>query len=220
MDGLPQAVVWDVDGVLLDSEPLHDEAARAAIAGSGIVLDARDTGALLGRPLPEVWSYLSERGLATPREAFIARVEAHYLAGLRADMARPDVRRLVAALDRRGIPQCCVSSGERRLVEANLSAVGVAATVRFALAREDVRRTKPDPEPYRTACARLGLAPADCLAVEDTPVGVRSASAAGLRVVAWPHALSAQCDFPGAFRRIERLADLPAFARLLEATAA
>ncbi|WP_372424448.1 HAD family hydrolase [Salinarimonas chemoclinalis] len=208
-DLAPRAVIWDVDGVLIDSEPLHYEAARAALARSPVALAPEENVALLGRSLPEVWLYLSKRGLDTPRQAWIGEVEAHYLAGVHAGMARRGVIETVGALTARGVPQACVSTAERRILDANVAALGIGAALRFTISREDVVRTKPAPDPYVAACARLGLAPGDCLAIEDTPVGVAAARAAGVPVLAWPHALTAQLDFPGATARIARLDEVP-----------
>ncbi|MGP9818692.1 HAD family hydrolase [Salinarimonas sp. NSM] len=208
-DLAPRAVIWDVDGVLIDSEPLHYEAARHALARSPVVLAPEENVALLGRSLPEVWLHLGERGLDTPREDWIAAVEAHYLDGVHAGMAREGVIDTVGALAARGVPQACVSTAERRILDANVAALGIGTALAFTVSREDVTRTKPAPDPYLHACARLGLAPGDCLAIEDTPVGVAAARAAGVPVLAWPHALTARLDFPGATARISRLDEVP-----------
>lgn len=211
----PQAVVWDVDGVLIDSEPLHYEAVSNALSRSSIFLSEAENTILLGLSLPQVWLYLNEHGLQDDCEAWIHKVEDYYTSRVDAALARPETRRLVAELFRRGIPQACVSTAGRRLLDANLSALGITKMIQHIVAREDVARTKPNPEPYVCACQLLGVRPSACLAIEDTPVGVAAARAAGIPVVAWPHALTMHLDFSLANARIDNLKDVSCFARFL-----
>jgi HAD superfamily hydrolase (TIGR01509 family) len=82
-----------------------------------------------------------------------------------------------------GVPQCCVSNSSRIIVTANLEAIGAAGLLAFAISRDDVQRGKPDPEPYREACRRLQLPPAQVLVVEDSDTGIASGRAAGCTVL-------------------------------------
>lgn len=100
----PQAIIWDVDGVLIDSEPLHYEAVSNALSRSGIFLSEAENTMLLGRSLPQVWLYLNERGLQDDCETWTHKVEDYYMSRVDAALARPEMRRLVAELFRRGIP--------------------------------------------------------------------------------------------------------------------
>lgn len=204
------AVVWDIDGVLIDSEPLHLEALRETLATDGLSVSDRDNAALLGLSLYGVWEFFRRHhGLRASYDAWAERIEDHYVAHVEGAMARPGAVERIVELTERGVPQACVSSAERRIVDANLAALGVADLIRLSVSRQDVERTKPDPMPYRVACERLGVSPADCLAIEDTEVGVTSAVAAGLWTVAWPHAMSADGDFRQAHRRVASLDEVP-----------
>lgn len=108
----------------------------------------------------------------------------------------------------RGVIQGCASSSPRRIVEANVAAIGVAHHLSTVLGREDVAHGKPAPDLYLLAAERLGLAPADCLAVEDTASGLAAAKAAGFTAIAWPNAMTAAMDFSAADHVLD---DLSAF---------
>ncbi len=91
------------------------------------------------------------------------------------------MRELVA----RGVAQACVSNSGRRIVDANIKALGIGDMIAFSLSLDDVSSGKPDPEPYRQAARRLGAEPKATVAVEDSGAGARSARAAGLYVVGY-----------------------------------
>ncbi|MEF2072554.1 HAD family hydrolase [Consotaella aegiceratis] len=152
----PDAVLWDCDGVLIDSEPLHYEAIRTVTAGRGVTLSPQENTALLGASLPTVWQFLARSGLAMPLGEWIAAIEDHYLSRLHPGLARPEALAMILRLDAEQCPQARVSTAERHIHRANLDALGVLAAFRVIISREDVARTKPDPDPYREACARLG----------------------------------------------------------------
>jgi HAD superfamily hydrolase (TIGR01509 family) len=111
-------------------------------------------------------------------------------------------------LQARGVAQACVSNSGRRIVDANINALGIGKIIAFSLSLEDVSSGKPDPEPFREVVRRLGSQPQAAVAVEDSGAGARSARAAGLFVVGY----SPSGDpFVGADRSIAHLAEVPAF---------
>ena len=99
----------------------------------------------------------------------------------------PGAIETVTALSAAGLRQICVSNASRALVDANIDALGLGSFMDFTLSVDDVRNGKPDPEPYATGCARLGLKCDQVAAVEDSETGRRSAHAAGLLVIAFDH---------------------------------
>lgn len=178
-----EAIAWDIDGTLIDSEPVHHKALMAVSIRYGVEIDADDTR-FIGVAMSDVWTVLSPlyprsldsaTWLAEIVDAYIERV-----AELQPISGAPQC---VLALASAGFIQCAVSNSSRRIVEANLKAMGLDHVMAFAIAREDVTEGKPDPEPYRLACQRLGLAPTQLLAVEDSLVGAQSARAAGMPVL-------------------------------------
>jgi HAD superfamily hydrolase (TIGR01509 family) len=178
-----RAVVWDIDGTLIDSEPAHHAALMQVSARYGAPV-GEDDPRFLGMAMEDVFDvlaphYPADLTLQTWNEEIVAvYIElAPHLPPLRG------AREAVLALKRADVPQACVSNSVRRIVDANLAALALGDAFGFAIAREDVACGKPDPEPYALACRRLGVAPSEALAVEDSDVGAASARAAGLQVL-------------------------------------
>ncbi len=178
-----KAIAWDVDGTLIDSEPVHHKALMAVSERYGVNIAADDTR-FIGVAMSDVWTVLAplypcglgpETWITEIVEAYIERTaELQPIAG---------ARETVLALAEAGLVQCAVSNSSRRIVEANLKAMGLDRAMAFAIGREDVVHGKPDPEPYRLASGRLGLDASHMLAVEDSVVGAASARAAGMPVL-------------------------------------
>jgi beta-phosphoglucomutase-like phosphatase (HAD superfamily) len=204
------AVIWDIDGTLIDSEPLHYAALLAVCGRHGCRVGAAENRRMLGLSLVDVWELLrAGHGLAVDCASWGEEIVDYYRAHVHASMTRPGVREMIGGLERLGVHQGCVSTAERRIVLTNLQAVGVREQMECLISREDVRSTKPDPEPYLAAVAALGLPPHRCLAIEDTVIGCTSARAAGVAAVAWPNAMSAGMDFAAADCVIQELPELP-----------
>ncbi len=180
----PRAVVFDMDGVLIDSGVHHREAWAAMCRDCGVT------------PPPEFWRLTIGRPAEEAAALLVGGVdgnEARRLAGLKRDhyvrLARrgmlpvPGAPAFVAALTRQGVPRAVATSASRRDAEALLAQVGVRQHFEVIVSVEDVRRGKPDPEVYLKAAAGLGVEPGACLVFEDAVVGVQAARAAGMRVI-------------------------------------
>ena len=179
------AVIFDMDGVLLDSEPLHYEAVRLILEEQGVEFPIEDYFRYLGTTLTSTWDDLCERyPIAMYFEQFEARYNAdvleQYQAG--APLIR-GARELVAQLRDAGVPIAVASSSHREWVEAALTGAGLREYFDQTTAGDEVSVGKPSPEIYLKAAEKLGCDPADCIAVEDAPAGLESATAAGMRVV-------------------------------------
>jgi HAD superfamily hydrolase (TIGR01509 family) len=183
----PAAIVFDLDGVLVDSEQVWDDVRRQLVAERGGRWTADATTAMQGMSTPEWAAYLGTLGAAgTPDELAAATIDAmagHYAAHV---PLLPGAVEAVTALAG-GWPLAVASSSPPRLIRAVLEAAGVADRFRVTVSSEEVPRGKPAPDVYLAAAERLGVHPRDCVAVEDSSNGLRSAAAAGMTVVAVPN---------------------------------
>jgi beta-phosphoglucomutase-like phosphatase (HAD superfamily) len=190
-----RAVLWDIDGTLLDSEPHHFNSFVAVCESHGQTLAKADYDRLLGRSMAEVYAMLSAvQPLPLDLPGFAAACSEYYVTHVANVPARRGALEQVAELARAGVLQACVSNSARRVVEANMGVIAMPEALRFALSRDDVTKGKPDPEPYLRAAERLGMAPEDCVVVEDSPIGARAAKAAGMVTIAWPQHASLEFD--------------------------
>ena len=180
------AIIFDMDGVLVDGERLHYGAARAILAEQGIQLDVATYAGYVGRTGRDIWEDLRARfDLRTDFETYSARYDAT-LAELYRTAARP-LPGARAALDQvraTGLPCALASSSRREWVQIALATLRFGDYFQAIVTGDEVHNGKPDPEIYRTAAARLGRAPQDCVAIEDAPAGIESARRAGMRVLA------------------------------------
>ena len=182
-----QAVVFDLDGVLIDTEPVWEEVRRGLVAEAGGIWLPDAQSRLMGMSTGEWSRYLAEDlGVGgTPEEVaaeVLRRMAARY------ETALPLIPGAVEAVRRIGEEYrlAVASSSARVLIDHVLAAAGITALFEATVSTEEVPRGKPAPDAYLTAASRLGLSPQECAAVEDSSNGLRSASAAGLAVVAIP----------------------------------
>lgn len=183
MTRILRAVAWDIDGTLIDSEPAHHLALVAVCATFGLDLTSLPEETFLGVHVHDVWRALRPQLPADLVEAeWLAAIEADYARRAAALAPMPGAVETVRALAARGIPQCAVSNSARRVVDANIAALGLSDLLAFTLALDDVREGKPSPESYLRACERMNVPPHEAMAVEDSPTGARAARAAGLFV--------------------------------------
>ena len=182
-----RAVLFDMDGLLVDSEPLWFEVERAVMARLGGQWGEADQQALIGGSLDRTVSRLLAKAAAPASREDVARwlvAEMAALIGARGLQLQPGAGPLLAGLDAAGVPCALVTASSRAIMEAVLKATGLSFSV--TVCGEDVRRGKPDPEPYLLAAAGLGAPASGCVVLEDSPTGVAAARAAGCPVIAVP----------------------------------
>ena len=181
-----RAVAWDIDGTLIDSEPLHERALGSASAALGADLSDIAPDAFRGVHALAIWKALKPRFPAgSSFKTWIAAIEGYYVAHARELEPIPGAIEAMRKLAEGGVAQACVSNSGRTIVDANIEALKIDKIIAFSLSLEDVSAGKPDPEPYREAARRLALPPEAVVAVEDSGAGARSARAAGLYVVGY-----------------------------------
>lgn len=204
-------MLFDLDGTLVDTEPLLHQSLSAVLGAAGVPASAIRPEELRGRDVAGNLTRLCglARSPLTPEELY-ARVSGRMLDRLRLGIAPlPGAVGLLRSLRRARVPCALVSSSYRAMVDAVLPSLG-AAEFAVTLAGDEVAHPKPDPEPYRTAAARLGIAPGNCAVVEDSPAGLRSGRAAGcVTVSVTPTAEPVALAVPGlSALSVERLREI------------
>jgi HAD superfamily hydrolase (TIGR01509 family) len=190
-----QAVLFDLDGLLVDSEPLWFEAERAVMTRLGGQWSPADQEALLGGSLERTVSYVLAKAAADGGTASASLPPAHVvgrwlLTGMtdlmltRGLPLRDGARKLLAEVDQAGLSCALVTSSQRQIMQTALAVTGMR--FRVTVCREDVTSGKPDPEPYLRAAALLDVDPVGCVVLEDSPNGIAAGRAAGCAVIAVP----------------------------------
>ncbi len=179
--------MFDLDGVLIDSETLWEQLRRELVAERGGHWRPNSQQRLMGMSTPEWARYLSEDvGVDLPpnevADVVVDRLARRYAEGL------PLLPGAVEAVRRLGArwPLAVASSSPRRLIAVALERAGIAGMFRVTVSSDEVAHGKPAPEVYLLAAGRLGVAPTACVAVEDSSNGIRSGARAGLSVIAVP----------------------------------
>jgi HAD superfamily hydrolase (TIGR01509 family) len=183
-----QAVVFDLDGVIIDTEEVWEEVRRAYVAGHGreFLPDSQDR--MMGMSTGEWSRHLAvDVGVGLPPEQVAAevlgRMAERYRESLPLIPGSVDAVRRIAA----HFPVALASSSARILIDQVLDTAGLAGVFRVTRSTEEVPRGKPAPDVYLSVASELGFEPAVCAAVEDSSNGLRSAAAAGLAVICVPH---------------------------------
>ncbi len=181
---MTRPVIFDCDGVLVDSEDLAWRAWREVLAPHGIELTAEDEQGLTGRTDTDVYRLAADRGLHAGEEVTLDRlgeVVDGLFAGLTTFDDAVDTAEHLAGL---GVPLAVASSSRRRRLDRALAVTGLDAIFDVTVAGDEVENAKPAPDIFIEAARRLGSHPEICFVVEDTPAGIAAARAAGMTVVA------------------------------------
>jgi beta-phosphoglucomutase family hydrolase len=185
-EGQFKAYLFDCDGTIADSMPLHYRAWKQALGEWDCEFEEKLFYDLGGMPVAEIISSLNERhGLRMPVETVARRKEALYFELLPQLQAVPEVLQHIEA-EHKKIPFAVVSGSTRESVTASLVALNLLEHFDTMVCAGDYAKSKPDPEAFLLAAARLGVTPEFCLVFEDTEMGIQAAKAAGMASIKVP----------------------------------
>lgn len=201
----PEALLFDLDGTLLDSERLWEVAQQRTMEYFGHTWTPEDQAHSIGGPLERVVTHIAQRTDGEP--GHVARIlvaEIEHLVETRPAHWMPGARELMLSARDQGVPVAIVSNSWRVLLDLALRNIDVPADI--TISSTEVMNPKPDPEPYLNACRALSADPHETVVVEDSPTGVAAGLAAGCRVVAVGPAVAHLTD--PRVRVVQTLADL------------
>lgn len=191
------AIIFDMDGLMVDTEPLARRAWEVVLATYGATLADEIYGRMIGRRTAEAAQTLLDN-VALPLTAVeLAARKSEIFEALRAEGVpmMPGLVELQTAVLQRGLPWAVATSSPRRHAQATLVQLGMAAACHAIAAGDEVENGKPAPDIYLLAAQRLGIPPKQCVALEDSVPGCRAALAAGMQVVAVPNGQTETADF-------------------------
>jgi HAD superfamily hydrolase (TIGR01509 family) len=205
-----KGILWDNDGVLVDTEHLFYEVNRALLQEQDIDLSEDDFYRWYLAANCGAWHLLAARGV-TEHQIAALRAERNARYSLR--LAAEGVSAMAGIADLLGrctarVPMGVVTSANRDHFDIIHARLDLRRHFQFVLTAEDYQYSKPSPEPYLKGLARLGIAAADCIVVEDSPRGLAAANAAGLRCIVLRHRLTRQCRFAGAAQVVDSMEEL------------
>ena len=219
MSAKPKAVVFDLDGLMFNTEELYQQVGGAMLERRGHTLEAALLDEMMGRPSPVALQIMIDwHQLEDTVEMLLAETDEIFAEILESQLATmPGLLELLDTLEYAGIPKAIATSSRRAFASRVLGQFDLERRFLFLLTGDDVENGKPHPEMYLKAAAELGVEPGEIAVFEDSQNGCKAAVAAGTRAIAVPGGHSSSHEFEGAAlvaktladRRIYELLDLP-----------
>ena len=182
-----RGIIFDFDGVLIDSEPLYLKSVNVVLAECGVEqVTPTEYQQFIGRNARNAWEKLiRDRNLPESVEHYEERYGDVLEGVLRQELAlRPEAEELLGVVERRGIPRGLATATRSRWLAVKLERLGLTDFFDALVCASDVRRSKPAPDIYLKAAELMGMDPVDAVAIEDSPVGITAAKSAGIYTVA------------------------------------
>jgi HAD superfamily hydrolase (TIGR01509 family) len=207
---MAKAVIFDMDGVLFDSQPLHFDAERRTTQAFGHAMTDPELKEYLGWTEDAFWNAVIARFGFKTTAAEMRRMKKPIFEGLIRKSVRKDAElaSLIDTLRVRGVKTAVASSSPMEWINIILSGLGVRDKFDAVISGESVARSKPAPDIFLAAAAAIDVSPKDCMVVEDAPAGITAANSAGMYSVALLNRSNDGLDFSNSRRRIRKLPDI------------
>jgi len=204
------AAIFDLDGVIVDSEPLHYLSEKEMLSKRGVNLRSSDVKDIVGRTEMEGMQYLKDRfRLKDSAEQLYEEKQRIYKRMLRnAVKPRPGLFKLLNDLGDKGMTLAIASSAPRENVDIVLNALGIEDKFRAVVSGDDVERGKPSPDIFLLAAERIGIEPKNCLVIEDAQNGVEAAKHAGMTCIVVPNQFTQDQDLSRADVVVQSLEEI------------
>ena len=203
-----RGIIFDFDGVLIDSEPLYLKSVNVVLAQCGVdQLTPIEYEQFIGHSARQAWEELIQEKKLPESVQHYEELYGNVLEGvLREELAlRPEAEELLRIVERRGIPRGLATATRQRWLSVKLERLGLTEFFDAVACASDVRRSKPAPDIYLRAAELMGLDPADAVAIEDSPTGITSAKSAGIYTIALRTGMTTTLDISKADEIIESL---------------
>ena len=205
-----KGIIFDFDGVLIDSEPLYLKAVNVILTECGVQqLTAEQYQKWIGSTAKLTWEALTrDNNLPEPAQHYQDRYEVVIEGVLKQELTlTPAAEELLSIVERRGIPRGVATASRRKWLTIKLEKLGLTDFFDVAVCSTDVRRTKPAPDIYLLAAERMGLDPSEAVAVEDSPAGIKAATSAGIHTIGLRTGMTTNLDISKADEIIDSLRD-------------
>ena len=179
-----KAVIFDMDGVIINSEPLHFEIEGELLEDLGGKFDKKAHEAFVGTTDYNIWKkYKEEFNLEPSVEEIVEMKKERFLERIGEVELTENFMAFMLTLHNEGYPMAIASSNNRKVVDAVVNRFGLSKYMKFIISGEEVRKGKPNPEIFLTAAKKMGVEPEACLVIEDAENGVKAAKAAGMKCI-------------------------------------
>lgn len=204
-----KAIIFDMDGVIINSEPLHYQVEKELIEELGGHLNREAHRAFVGATDYFMWQKLKEQFNLKPSvEEIVEMKKERFLKRIDEVELTENFMNFMLTLYKEGYPMAIASSNNKRIVDAIVNRFGLDKYMKFIISGEEVKRGKPDPEIFITTAKRIGVDPESCLVIEDAENGVKAAKAAGMKCIGYKNMDSGKQDLSEADLVINNFSEL------------
>ena len=206
-----KAVIFDMDGVIIDSEPINTGLSIKAVAHFGSSITSEEMEKYAGSTMKVIFSSIKEdKKLIAPVEEIIAYMQASMLRNLAEEDIEPikGIRELLIALKEKNIPTAIASSSPKNMIEAVVEKFKLQDYFTYLVSGNEVKHSKPDPEIYLVTAKKLGVDPSECVVIEDSKNGVNAAKNAGMTCIGFRNLNSGKQDISRADTIVDSITEI------------